>query len=65
MAQQFQQTNPAAEVEGASKSKAQLIVGIDFVCLHTGCHSFPPGPSLTSLPHLGNDILRRCIRFCY
>jgi hypothetical protein len=31
IAQQFQRTNPAAEVEGASKSKAQLIVGIDFV----------------------------------
>lgn len=30
IAQQFQR-NPAAEVEGASKSKAQLIVGIDFV----------------------------------
>jgi hypothetical protein len=29
--QQFQQNNPAAEVEGASRSKAQLIVGIDFV----------------------------------
>lgn len=24
--------NPAAEVEGNSRSKAQLIVGIDFVC---------------------------------
>lgn len=34
VAQQFQRGNPAAEVEGASKSKAQLIVGIDFVsCL--------------------------------
>ena len=32
IAQQFQR-NPAAEVEGASKSKAQLIVGIDFVSL--------------------------------
>jgi hypothetical protein len=31
IAQQFQRANPAAEVEGASKSKAQLIVGIDFV----------------------------------
>ena len=33
MAQQFQRpgANPAAEVEGASKSKSQLIVGIDFV----------------------------------
>ncbi|KAG8405630.1 hypothetical protein J3459_021584 [Metarhizium acridum] len=33
IAQQFQRPNPnpAAEVEGASKSKAQLIVGIDFV----------------------------------
>lgn len=31
IAQQFQQNNPAAEVEGASRSKAQLIVGIDFV----------------------------------
>lgn len=34
IAQQFQQGNPAAEVEGASKSKAQLIVGIDFVRNH-------------------------------
>lgn len=31
MNQQFQRPGPAAEVEGASKSKAQLIVGIDFV----------------------------------
>lgn len=31
IAQQFQRHNPAAEVEGASKSKSQLIVGIDFV----------------------------------
>ncbi|KAL6902911.1 Hsp70-like protein [Trichoderma evansii] len=31
IAQQFQQGNPAAEVEGASRSKAQLIVGIDFI----------------------------------
>lgn len=32
IAQQFQQQgNPAAEVEGSSRSKAQLIVGIDFV----------------------------------
>ncbi|KAG8405704.1 hypothetical protein J3459_021527 [Metarhizium acridum] len=33
---QFQRPNPnpAAEVEGASKSKAQLIVGIDFVRYH-------------------------------
>ena len=30
IAQQFR-SNPAAEVEGASKSKSQLIVGIDFV----------------------------------
>lgn len=38
IAQQFQRTNPAAEVEGASKSKAQLIVGIDFVSTeHDAC----------------------------
>lgn len=31
--QQAQRGNPAAEVEGASRSKAQLIVGIDFVSI--------------------------------
>jgi hypothetical protein len=31
MGQQYQRGNPAAEVEGNSRSKAQLIVGIDFV----------------------------------
>lgn len=36
IAQQFRAGNPAAEVEGASKSKAQLIVGIDFVSSPTG-----------------------------
>ncbi|KND89864.1 Heat shock 70 kDa protein 12B [Tolypocladium ophioglossoides CBS 100239] len=36
IAQQFQRTNPAAEVEGASKSKAQLIVGIDFGTTFSG-----------------------------
>lgn len=35
LAQQFQRGNPAAEVEGASRSKAQLIVGIDFVSIRT------------------------------
>lgn len=34
--QQFQQNNPAAEVEGASRSKAQLIVGIDFGTTFSG-----------------------------
>ncbi|KAG5978959.1 hypothetical protein E4U55_005710 [Claviceps digitariae] len=34
--QQFQRLNPAAEVEGASKSKAQLIVGIDFGTTFSG-----------------------------
>ncbi|KAG6003327.1 hypothetical protein E4U21_002104 [Claviceps maximensis] len=34
--QQFQRPNPAAEVEGASKSKAQLIVGIDFGTTFSG-----------------------------
>ena len=29
----YQRGNPAAEVEGASRSKAQLIVGIDFVSI--------------------------------
>lgn len=43
IAQQFQR-NPAAEVEGASKSKAQLIVGIDFVS---------PPPSEASTPLAG------------
>jgi hypothetical protein len=33
IAQQFQRGNPAAEVEGQSRSKAQLIVGIDFVSI--------------------------------
>ncbi|UKZ81148.1 hypothetical protein TrVFT333_008919 [Trichoderma virens FT-333] len=36
IAQQFQQNNPAAEVEGASRSKAQLIVGIDFGTTFSG-----------------------------
>ncbi|KAF4509995.1 hypothetical protein G6O67_001924 [Ophiocordyceps sinensis] len=36
IAQHFQHTNPAAEVEGASKSKAQLIVGIDFGTTFSG-----------------------------
>ncbi|POR36906.1 Heat shock 70 kDa protein 12B [Tolypocladium paradoxum] len=36
IAQQFQRPNPAAEVEGASKSKAQLIVGIDFGTTFSG-----------------------------
>ncbi|KAL7898408.1 actin-like ATPase domain-containing protein [Trichoderma sp. SZMC 28014] len=36
IAQQFQQGNPAAEVEGASRSKAQLIVGIDFGTTFSG-----------------------------
>ena len=31
--QQYQQRNNAVEVEGAGRSKAQLIVGIDFVSL--------------------------------
>ncbi|RDA95415.1 hypothetical protein CP533_5382 [Ophiocordyceps camponoti-saundersi (nom. inval.)] len=34
--QQFPRTNAAAEVEGASKSKAQLIVGIDFGTTFSG-----------------------------
>ncbi|PNP44890.1 hypothetical protein TGAM01_v206415 [Trichoderma gamsii] len=36
IAQQFQQGNPAAEVEGSSRSKAQLIVGIDFGTTFSG-----------------------------
>lgn len=32
-AQQYQNRNNAVEVEGAGRSKAQLIVGIDFVSL--------------------------------
>jgi hypothetical protein len=36
MNQQFQRPGPAAEVEGASKSKAQLIVGIDFGTTFSG-----------------------------
>ncbi|KAL7795872.1 actin-like ATPase domain-containing protein [Trichoderma ceciliae] len=36
IAQQFQQGNAAAEVEGASRSKAQLIVGIDFGTTFSG-----------------------------
>ncbi|KAI9163248.1 Thaumatin-like protein 1 [Paramyrothecium foliicola] len=36
IAQQFQRGNPAAEVEGASRSKAQLIVGIDFGTTFSG-----------------------------
>ncbi|KAL6361517.1 hypothetical protein LRP88_04987 [Fusarium phalaenopsidis] len=34
--QQFQRPGPAAEVEGASRSKAQLIVGIDFGTTFSG-----------------------------
>lgn len=46
-----------AEVEGAGRSKAQLIVGIDFVrCLDTTKCS-------ACSPRLGNDLLRRRIRF--
>lgn len=37
LAQQFQRGNAAAEVEGASRSKAQLIVGIDFVSIYRVC----------------------------
>ncbi|KAK0387829.1 hypothetical protein NLU13_4074 [Sarocladium strictum] len=36
IAQQFQRGNPAAEVEGQSRSKAQLIVGIDFGTTFSG-----------------------------
>jgi hypothetical protein len=36
IANQFQRGNPAAEVEGASRSKAQLIVGIDFGTTFSG-----------------------------
>ncbi|KEY68788.1 hypothetical protein S7711_00656 [Stachybotrys chartarum IBT 7711] len=36
IAQQFHRGNPAAEVEGASRSKAQLIVGIDFGTTFSG-----------------------------
>lgn len=45
------------EVEGAGKSKAQLIVGIDFVSVS------PPDATMLSLIYLtGHDLLRR--RFC-
>lgn len=54
IAQQFQRpNNPAAEVEGASKSKAQLIVGIDFVS--DPCHSF-------GTPKLWNMLLTMTTR---
>ena len=33
-AQQYANRNNAVEVEGAGRSKAQLIVGIDFVCIN-------------------------------
>ncbi|KAH7020085.1 hypothetical protein EDB80DRAFT_633332 [Ilyonectria destructans] len=36
LGQQFGRGNPAAEVEGASRSKAQLIVGIDFGTTFSG-----------------------------
>ncbi|PHH65223.1 hypothetical protein CDD81_3082 [Ophiocordyceps australis] len=36
IAQQFQRPNAAAEVEGSSRSKAQLIVGIDFGTTFSG-----------------------------
>ena len=47
-----------AEVEGGNRSKAQLIVGIDFVC-------FPDcGPKRWTDNDLGNYILRCCFCIC-
>lgn len=48
IAQQFQRPNPAAEVEGASKSKAQLIVGIDFVSIVPGAEGSTVNRSRTT-----------------
>lgn len=39
-AAQYANRNNAVEVEGAGKSKAQLIVGIDFVSSHALCQCF-------------------------
>jgi hypothetical protein len=60
IAQQFQR-NPAAEVEGASKSKAQLIVGIDFVSrtrtlVGRSC-------ACANTTSTGNHFLRCSVRF--
>jgi actin-like ATPase involved in cell morphogenesis len=54
-AQQYANRNNAVEVEGAGRSKAQLIVGIDFVSFET-----PLACNLSDLT--GNYILRRCFR---
>ncbi len=56
-AQQYANRN-AVEVEGAGRSKAQLIVGIDFV-------SFRGEPFKIDLMHAGNHFLRRRFRICY
>ena len=61
----------AVEVEGAGRSKAQLIVGIDFVS-PTWCFDMADagqktkgrGPKADSLD-LGNDLFRRRICICY
>lgn len=44
---------PPAEAEGQSRSKAQLIVGIDFVCTHsyTEMSQIQNGRALTTLPN--------------
>lgn len=60
IAQHFQRTNPAAEVEGASKSKAQLIVGIDFVSAFHASRSHPTFWMLK--PVTGHHVFRRRLR---
>lgn len=55
--------NTAAEVEGNSRSKAQLIVGIDFVSLMDP--DYPPLMSVANLVIIGYHLLRCRFRFCY
>lgn len=62
LGQQFGRGNPAAEVEGASRSKAQLIVGIDFVSSRMS--SLDHGVQSLTSDVVGNHLLRRrlCLR---
>ena len=56
---QYGSGRQVVEVEGAGRSKAQLIVGIDFVgrALMVNIHAITHGG-------IGNYILRCCFRFC-
>lgn len=56
---------PAAEVEGSSRSKAQLIVGIDFVWLISYCFFCMRTYSGYSANYLGYNVFRCRFRICY